>query len=69
MTERKLYREDLAALAGIKTNSLNKVRKPAPDGHDIDGGHARPWWRESTAREWLANRPGQGWRKGQRSVS
>jgi hypothetical protein len=32
------------------------------DGHDIEAGHARPWWWESTARAWLASRPGKGWR-------
>jgi hypothetical protein len=69
MTERKLYRADLAALANIKTNSLNRLQKPPPDGHDIDGGHARPWWWESTAREWISQRPGRGWRRGRRSVT
>jgi hypothetical protein len=62
MPDRKLYRQDLAALAGIKPDSLNRLKKPAPDGHDIEAGHARPWWWESTARAWLDSRPGKGWR-------
>jgi hypothetical protein len=69
VAERKLYRADLAELAGIKTNSLNKLRKPEPDGYDIDEGHARPWWWESTATAWIEARPGRGWRRGQRSVT
>lgn len=67
--ERKLYRADLAALAGIKTDSLNKVKKPPPDGYDNEDGHARPYWFEPTATAWAEARPGKGWRKGRRSVS
>jgi hypothetical protein len=59
-----LYRADLAELAGIKVRSLDRANPPTPDGHDIEAGHARPWWSERTATQWLANRPGQGWRKG-----
>jgi hypothetical protein len=57
---RKLYRADLAALAGIKVDSLQRARPPEPDGRDVDGSHARPWWYEATARQWLASRPGRG---------
>lgn len=60
MADRKLYRDDLAELAGIRPDSLQRAKPPAPDGHDLDAGHARPWWRESTARAWLAARPGRG---------
>lgn len=60
MTERKLYRADLAALAGIRIDSLNKLKLPERDGTDLERGKARPYWWESTAREWMANRPGQG---------
>lgn len=58
--EEKLYREDLAALAGIKPDSLNRLKLPPRDGTDTTGGHARPWWYRSTAEEWIANRPGPG---------
>jgi len=64
MTGRKLYRADLAELARIKVRSLGRANPPTPDGYDIDAGHARPWWWESTARAWLAARPGKGWRRG-----
>ena len=60
MTERKLYRVDLAELAGIKVDSLNRLRLPERAGTDIEDGKARPFWYLSTAQEWLANRPGQG---------
>jgi hypothetical protein len=59
---RKLYRTDLAALIGIRTDSLQRANPPEPDGRDIEDGHARPWWWESTARAWIASRPGKGWR-------
>ena len=58
--KRKLYRADLAELAGIKINSLNRLKLPERDGTDIDGGKARPYWFLSTAREWMASRPGRG---------
>lgn len=60
MDERKLYRADLAELAGVKVDTLNGYKLPPRDGTDIDAGKARPWWWESTAREWMANRPGRG---------
>jgi len=58
--ETKLYRADLAELAGIKVDSLNRLSLPERDGTDIEDGKARPFWYLSTAREWLDNRPGQG---------
>jgi hypothetical protein len=63
---RKLYRADLAELAGIKVTSLSRAKPPPPDGTDLDAGHARPWWWESTAQAWLAARPGKAWRRGVR---
>jgi hypothetical protein len=60
---RKLYRADIAELAGIAIRSLGRANLPSPDGHDLEAGHARPWWWESTARRWLDNRPGKGWRR------
>lgn len=61
---RKLYRDDLAALAGIARNSLDRVKLPERDGTDIEAGKARPYWFETTAQAWLASRPGKGWRAG-----
>jgi hypothetical protein len=61
---RKLYRADVAELAGIKVRSLGRARLPDPDGYDMEAGHARPWWWESTAKQWYENRPGKGWPKG-----
>jgi hypothetical protein len=66
VADRKLYRVDLAALAGIKPDSLGRAAPPPPDGHDIERGHARPFWWLQTATTWLANRPGKGWRRGVR---
>lgn len=66
--DRKLYRVDLAGLAGIRPDSLGRANPPPPDGHDLDAGHARPWWWESTARQWLANRPTKGWARGRPRV-
>lgn len=65
MTPRKkLYRADIAEMAGIAIGSLGRANLPPSDGTDIDGGHARPYWWKKTADTWLANRPGKGWRKG-----
>ena len=61
---RKLYRKDLAELAGILPTSLPRANPPEPDGREIHGQYVRPWWWESTARAWLASRPGKGWRLG-----
>lgn len=66
---RKLYRADLAALAGIKVDSLNKLKLPERDGTDIERGKARPYWYERTARAWLASRPGRGARTDLRRAS
>lgn len=65
--ERKLYRADLAEMAGINVRSLGRVKLPPSDGTVLEAGHARPWWWESTVRAWLAARPGKGWRKGVKS--
>lgn len=60
---RKMYRSDVAELAGIKPTSLGRAKLPPPDGVDIESGHARPWWKPQTARAWLRARPGKGWRR------
>lgn len=66
---RKLYLDDVAALTGLGVSTLRgyKARPramPEPDGTDIEAGHARPWWWESTIKAWMAQRPGKAWRKG-----
>ena len=63
-SRRRLYRADIAALAGIAVRSLGRANLPPPDGVEVEAGHARPWWYEATAQAWLRNRPGKGWRKG-----
>jgi hypothetical protein len=65
--EGKLYRIDIAKLAGVSVNSLDSLRLPDRDGTDIHGSHARPFWWASTAEAWLAARPGKGWRAGRSS--
>jgi hypothetical protein len=69
MGDRKLYIEDAAQLAGVTaatwrgycTEAPGRQRQaPAADGTDIQGGHARPWWWESTIEAWIASRPGRG---------
>jgi len=62
--KKKLYRADLADLAGISIDSLSRAGLPERDGTDIEGGKARPFWFEPTAKAWLASRPGKGWRAG-----
>jgi len=68
-TRRKLYITDFAALAGLSEHTIGSyhrrgaARFPRPDGIDIEYGHARPWWWESTALKWQANRPGKGWKR------
>jgi hypothetical protein len=68
---RKLYLDDVAALTGLGVSTLRGYRArgaatmPAPDGTDVDAGHARPWWWESTITAWMAGRRGKDWRKGQ----
>jgi hypothetical protein len=64
----KLYLIDIAKMKGVQPDTLSSERSrgrmPEPDGVDLVGGHARPWWRPETARAWLASRPGKGWRRG-----
>lgn len=64
MARRKLYREDVAELLGIKVRSLGRAGLPPRDGTDLEGGHARPFWYETTITRWLPERPGKGWRAG-----
>ncbi len=66
-SRRKLYRADIAEMAGIAIRSLGRANLPKPDGHDIEAGHARPYWWLNTAERWLAARPGKAWRKGQKA--
>jgi hypothetical protein len=70
MTDR-LHRADVAALLGIKPDSLQRAKLPPPDGRVIDGSHARPWWYRSTIEAWQAHRPGRGrpWPSSDRSLS
>jgi hypothetical protein len=65
----KLYHEDAAAYVGIAPSTWrdyasarggNPPRGPAPDGTDVDGGHARPYWYAPTLDAWKGRRPGQG---------
>ncbi len=68
MEDRKLYRQDVADRLGISIRSLGRVvGLPERDGTDVEGGHARPFWRAKTIEAWLPTRRGQGWRSGQRS--
>jgi hypothetical protein len=72
MANRKLYNDDVAALLGITpatwrrynaaTSNGHRRQAPPPDGTDIQRGHARPWWWETTIRTWQASRPGPGTR-------
>lgn len=63
MAGHKLYRKDVAEMLGIKWRSLGGVRRlPEPDGREIEGGYARPWWWESTIVAFRASRPGRGGR-------
>jgi len=72
MADRKLYNEDVAEYLGIsaatwrgyRSTSGGRRRKqaPEPDGTSIEGGHARPWWWETTISAWNADRPGKGTR-------
>lgn len=73
MNDRKLYSADIAAYLDISpatwraycTEAPGRRRQaPPPDGTDIERGHARPWWRQSTITAWDAQRPGQGKRRG-----
>ena len=60
MARRKLYRADLAELLGIAVDSVQRARPPAPDGYDIEAGHARPYWYSATVKAWIPTRPGRG---------
>lgn len=69
MPDRRLYGEEVADLLGIAystwrgycTEAPNRRRQaPLEDGTDIERGHARPWWWESTITAWNATRPGRG---------
>lgn len=55
---------ELSASTGLKPTTLSNYARrgymPAPDGHV----GRTPWWWKSTVDTWLANRPGQAWRKG-----
>lgn len=64
---RMLYADEAAALAGISRSTWNTYASrrlpvhnpvPEPDEVELDRGHARPRWRESAVRAWMAARPG-----------
>lgn len=66
----KLYSEDVAARLGITRAAFAtmrnprrarpKLKPPAPDGVDIEDGHARPYWWEPTIDAYERLRPGRG---------
>lgn len=67
--DRKLYSDEAAALVGVtpatwrrycSESEGRKRQAPPEDDTDLDHGHARPWWWESTILAWVANRPGRG---------
>jgi len=69
MERTKLYAEQAAARAGVAAGTWRSycnpkagrpARGPAPDGTDVERGHARPWWTPETVDAWLAARPGKG---------
>lgn len=53
---RLLGRKEVAELLGVKTDSINGYKLPAPDGWI---GTHRGWYRE-TIEEWRDSRPGRG---------
>jgi hypothetical protein len=62
----KLYASDVATRLGIaRTTWTSYVSRslprgnpaPAPDGVDIERGHAKPWWKPSTITAWERRRP------------
>jgi predicted DNA-binding transcriptional regulator AlpA len=57
---------DIADRLGVKVTTVRQYKLrgdlPAPDGQV---GRS-PVWRQQTISEWMATRPGQGWRKGQK---
>jgi hypothetical protein len=67
----KLYNDEAAVLADVQAGTWRdyttpskrrsgRLIGPAPDGVEIDRGHARPWWHRATVLQWKANRPGRG---------
>lgn len=60
----RLFRADMARLAGVDYYSLSLRQLPTPDGTLNEGGHARPWWSAETGAAWVVSRPGLGWKKG-----
>ena len=67
----RLYTADIAARLGIARStwttyvSQGKPKfnpAPQPDGHTMESGHARPWWRPETVQAWHERRPGHGGR-------
>lgn len=60
-----LTNADLAELLGIKLGSVHRyrVRGDIPPPDEYVG--RTPLWKQKTIDEWLKNRPGHGWRKGQ----
>ena len=67
LPEAQLSVGEIADALGIKpttvSNYATRGYMPTPDGYV----GRTPWWWESTVREWVSNRPGLAWRKGQRS--
>ncbi len=71
MADRKLYSDEAAAFVGVAASTWRgycteapgrRRQAPLPDGTDIEAGHARPWWWESTDKRWKEQRPGRGHR-------
>ncbi len=56
--------QDIAETLGVKLTTVHQYRTrgelPDPDAHV---GRS-PVWRKATIEEWLEERPGHGWRKG-----
>lgn len=55
---------EVAALAGIKVTTLHTYRKRGYGPLPVLPGSGV--YRREDVETWLANRPGQGWRRGQR---
>lgn len=67
----KLYAAEAAKRAGIARSTWTTYSSrglpasnpvPPEDGMDIEGGHARKWWKPSTVDAWSKRRPGKGGR-------
>jgi predicted DNA-binding transcriptional regulator AlpA len=60
-----LEAQQVAERAGVSRETIWRYRRrgdiPEPDEY----AGRTPLWREETITEWLASRPGQGWRAGQ----